>query len=351
MAEKEDKFLDKIDDAPAAEAAAPDTATTDGAAAAETADKSTAADPAAPAKKTDPANAPGRPDGYVPKQALDEARAEARAAREERARTEANLQKFLDRFHAENAPPQTEQDFDLGPDPDTDPLGAIKWSREQRERDLRAWQNWEAQQASQQAEQTKTQERQAAEAQEFYRDFNAASGEWTNAVIARPELGQIRDALLNSFAMEFNFQEGLTGADLTKRVLDFEKSHAVHARRKGIPIDEYLVRLAASRNIGLPQRQTSGQAAPDAAPSATATATATEPAQVRDPATGQFTAADKAKKIAEAQERNMSLSDAPGGPVKKMDAKEFAKLPEEQQWEYLRRNRRNREFDKEMNFR
>jgi hypothetical protein len=284
----------------------------------------------------------------VDKKALDaerNARKQAdRAHRETKERLERLDKEFRDwqrSLLTRQEPEQTAQpEIDLGPDPETDPIGAMKWAREQRARDLQMWRNWEAQQATQQAEQTKTQATQEAEAREFYRDFNAASEDWADAVTVRPELGQVRNALLNSFAMEFNFQEGLSGPELTKRVLDHEKSHAVYAKRRGIPIDEYLVRLAASRNIGVPQAQqaeqrpTPGQAngqAPQQAPN---------------------NGAAELERLARAQEASTTLSSAGGSPggggVVSLEA--FDRMTTKERQEFISKlNRRDPHgFDKFM---
>ncbi len=81
-----------------------------------------------------------------------------------------------------------------------------------------------------------------------------------------------------------------------------------------------------------------------------------KPTPDRDPATGQFlpSEAEKAAKVRESQERNASLSSAPGAPVKKMTAKELAAMPEDEMWrmfENVGRKSGSKQFDREMGFR
>ncbi len=76
--------------------------------------------------------------------------------------------------------------------------------------------------------------------------------------------------------------------------------------------------------------------------------------RMRD-ATGKFVSpeVEKATRIKTSQERNGSLSGAPGAPVEKMTAKELASLSEEEIWrrfDSVKNSKGKKEFDRRMNF-
>src|SRR5690606_15075755 len=108
------------------------------------------------------------------------------------------------------------------------------------------------------------------------------------------------------------------------------------ARQEYIPIEEALEQAAAQLGVQVPKAPTQ------------------KPTTDRDPATGQFTAAEAAAKARESAERNVSLGSAPGAPVKPMDAKELAKMSEEDMWNYfdnVGRKAGAKDFDRRMGFR
>lgn len=288
-------------------------------------------------EKTDPANSPARPDGYVPKQALEEARSETKREREARERAEANFQRFLDRWQAEQdkatASAEADEEPDLGPDPEVDPVGAVKWMRDQKAREFA-----EAKQR-QQAEQSGTQ---------VQRIVAEQASRFSQVKAQHPVLDQAYKHLIESVAGE-NALYGLSGIDLTNRVHQWEAQVAQWAHQKGLPIEDVIWNLAQRRGFRPPEGQPQPAAGDDGGRA--------EPAkdQQRD-AQGRFVSpeAERAAKIAESQERNGSLSQAPGVPVEKMTAKELGKMSEDEMWrtfDSMTRRKGGKEFDRAMGFR
>jgi len=172
----EEKFLDDIGDAGSGGAPEP----------AASPEPRPAAEPpikveAEPAERTDPANSAARPEGYVPRQALEEARREAKEHRDRAAILEDRTNKILERYFSDNPPAQqAEPEVDLGPDPDEDPIGALKWAREQRARDIE-----ERRQATAAHEQRTEQQRQMSQlaqtARSDVQQFKAATPDYDDA--------------------------------------------------------------------------------------------------------------------------------------------------------------------------
>lgn len=326
-APKGEGMLDAVEDAPATTEPA-----TEPAPEAKEAAPAAEADqgkPEAGKRKPDPANSEQRPDGYVPRQALEQARIEAREEvkreKEARERTEQRFQQFLDRFYGEQTPQRGPAD-DI-PDPQYDPNAYLAWDREQK-----VQQRLQAQQQEQQSR-AWTEAYTAVQA-----DFNASKAE-------DPALEGAYDALRASLAAELNMAYGLTGPALQRQLEETEMQHVMYAHQNRIPIGRYIRGLAQARGWQ-PQAAQAGQGQPPAPQPGADTG------QTRDPATGQFTGRAPAD-IAQSQERNVSLSQAPGAPVKKMTAKELAQMDESAMWDHFRNVTRRpggKQFDRDMGY-
>lgn len=325
MAEQSEKYLDPIEE-PAAETAATEKPAPAGTEAPPAAD-----DPPARAdggkKRSDPANAPERPDGYVPKQALDQARNEYREElkreKEARERSEARFQQVVDRIWG-NEP---EPDPDAYTGPADDPLARLAWL-DQREHQ-RIDQQRQAQQQTAQQTQQQT---------EWNEAFSKVNGDYLTAREADPTVDEAYSALRDSFTRELQaLGWGRDPAGMAREGQRLEAWHVMNAHKQGIPIGDYLKALAGARGWK-PAPKTEQQQAD-----------AQQQAQ-RDPATGQFA---RAQQIAESQERNASLSQAPGAPVKRMSAKELAQMPEDEMWRTFNsvlRRKGSKDFDYEMGY-
>lgn len=284
----------------------------------------------APKKKNDPANAPERPEGYVPKQALDEARNTyregARREREARERAEARFQQVLDRFYGDNEPQRGVAD-DI-PDPEVDPLGYLKWDQQQKIADRQR----QAQAGQQQTEQ----QRQQQEWQRFQSDYRARAQEFA---ATNPDFGDAYQHVMASRAKELQalgYDENTILATMQQE----EANAAWTAMQQGVNPAERLMEVAKLRGWAAK----SGNPAP-------AGQEQQQEQRPRDPNTGKFV--ENAQRIAESQERNASLSQAPGAPVKRMTAKELAQLPEKEMWRHfdtVTRRKGGKAFDYEMGF-
>jgi hypothetical protein len=321
MAGPEEKYLDDIGEEPAAAPAAETSAASE-----KPTEPTTQAD-AQPTgegddkpKRTDPAHRPERPDGYVPKEALQE-------ERRQRMLYEDRFNKIVERFFKEKEPARKEQEDDP-PDEATDPIGALAWTKRELQR-LRDAQ--------------RTGEQQTAQQQEAQRQWQEAYGQvnayFVQKVAEKPELQTLYDGLRISYAKEYS-AFGMSPAQVAAAVDQQEAKIIQWAYANRYPIDAVIEQLAASRGVQAkaPEKKPAGQE------------------QNRDPETGQFIAADpeKAARQRESQERNASLSSAPGTPVKKMTAKELAQMSEEDMWRYFEnvgRKPGSKEFDRDMGFR
>ncbi len=323
----EEKFLDDVGDAPvAAEPAAKPEAKPE----AEAPVKAEAE----PAERADPANSPARPEGYVPRQALEEARREAKEHRERAAILEDRTNKILERYFSNNQPQQQEQappPIDPGddePDAVEDPYNYGVW-RQQKDRFNRY--------------QDKQQKAQEAEARQI---IEAKQYEYADVSRQFPAIEDARKVVLNGWAREFALQ-GFRGDELTQKVNKMEADYVIWAHRRNIPIGNMIAELAMSRGWQPPADDVAATAAEPAADTA---------AEVkRDPATGQFLPAEqeKAARIKTSQERNGSLGAAPGAPVEKMTAKELASLSEDEMWrrfDSMKNSKGKKDFDRRMNF-
>ncbi len=277
-------------------------------------------------QRKDLANSPARPDGYVPKQAVDRVQSELQREREQRQLYEDRFNKVVERFFKQ-AEPEQKAPEDPEPEYERDPIGWIGWRKREDQRDE------EARQAKQKEWQQQEQAR-----QEFQDTLNRATARFQKVVAARPEVGETYNAVREHVASLYR-ANGVPDHQIKAMVDNYEASVIRWARQEYIPIEDAIEQAAATFGIATPQRQQQAKPTPE-----------------RDPQTGQFlpSEAEKAAKVRESQERNASLSSAPGAPVKKMSAKELASMSEEDMWrmfENVGKKPGGKQFDRDMGFR
>jgi hypothetical protein len=318
----EERYLDDIGEAP--EGAAPSPAPEQSEPpAAETHDEGQ--EPPADGQER-PKKPDTRPEGYVTKGERDRIASELQQERQQRAAAEDRFAKMVERFYKDNAPdPATD---DPKPDYNQDPLGYIAWKDRQETREAEA-----------RATQQKEWEQQQEEQRQFQDTLNRATARFQKVVASRPEVGKLYQDVQNHVAGLYAAQ-GTPMHEIPALVQRYEAEVIKWARQEYIPIEDALEQAAAAFGIK----------AQAAAP------TEQRPTPERDPATGQFlpSEAEKAAKVRESQERNASLSAAPGAPVKKMTPAELAKMPEEEMWrhfESLKGQKGAKNFDRDMGFR
>jgi hypothetical protein len=280
----------------------------------------------------EPARTDDRPEGFVRREQAARLQTELEQERAERIAAQDRFAKMVERYYKDNEPKPEAQEEDWGPDPDVDPVGALKWQRERFKAAAEAQRNWQQQ----------TQQQTQAE-QQWTNARNQVDAYYTKVVAAKPELEGLYQGLRESYAKEYaayaeSMGQPIIPATIKQQVDRQEATIIAWAYQNNVPIDIAIERLAASRGV----LAKAAQANPGAQ-------------QPRDPATGQFTAeAEKAAKIAQSQDRNASLGAAPGAPVKKMTPAELAKMPEEEMWKYFEsvgRKPGSKNFDREMGFR
>jgi hypothetical protein len=275
--------------------------------------------------RTDPANSRDRPDGYVPKQAVDRVQSELQQERQARAQAEDRFAKMVERFYKDNAPEPAAED--PRPDLNQDPMGYLAWKDRQEQRAEKAKEAELEQWAQQQKE-----------AREFQDTLSRASARLQKVTAARPEVAQLYQDVRLAAAKTYA-ESGVPDHQLQQMVDNYEASIIKWARQEYIPIEDALEQVAARFGLQMPQAKP-----------------AAEPRELPPRAeNGQFTAeAEKAAKIAQSQERNASLGAAPGAPVKKMTPAELAKMPEEEMWKHfesLKGMKGSKNFERDMGFR
>lgn len=271
-----------------------------------------------------PKRTEARPDGYVTKEERDRIARERDEIRAENRVLADRTQKLIDRFFAERdqAP---KADDDPKPDYNQDPLGYIAWKDRQETRE-----------AETRAAQQKQWEQQAEEARQFEDTLSRARARFQRVAAERPEVNDLYQAVQSKVA-DIYAANGVPAHQIPGLVQRYEADVIRWARQEYIPIEEALEQAAAKFGIAAPAK-----ADPKSTPD-------------RDPATGQFVSeAEKAAKQRESQERNASLSSAPGSPVKKMTAKELAQMPEEEMWRHFESVGRKpgaKQFERDMGYR
>lgn len=269
-----------------------------------------------------------RPDGYVTKGERDRIASELQQERQQRALYEDRFNKVVERFfkQADDQPAKTADTDDPMPDYQQDPLGWIGWRQRQDERD-----------ATSRAEQQKQWQEQEQQAREFQDTLSRATARFQKVIEQRPEVGDLY-AAVRSHVANLYAQQGYPQHQIPDLVTRYEADVIRWARQEYIPIEDAIEQAASRFGVQAPARQQEPKPTPE-----------------RDPATGQFVSeADKATKQRESQERNVSLSSAPGASVKEMSGTELAKMSEEEMWRYfdgVGRKPGAKQFDRKMGFR
>lgn len=236
--------------------------------------------------------------------ALQEARAEAREARQRATVLEQRWNDFLSGQQA----PKVAQQEDVAPaipDPDTDPVGAIKWAREQ----IIAANERQATDTRARSEQQQAQEA-------YARDFQRVDAAFTEAVKADPTVGEAFNAMLQSAVNEF-LAMGYSEQQAQAQVQQLANQHVMHMARNNLDVPKYVKSLATARGW----RPAAAQQAPKL----------------------------DAAAIASTQQRHMSLSDAPGGEaVPPLDAKALAKMSDKEFKAWMSKKGNEARFDEIM---
>ena len=137
------------------------------------------------------------------------------------------------RQQAAQAEPEDEPD--LGPDPEADPVGALKWQREQL-----AAQQRERAESARQAQQARQQEA-------YARNLKATADKtWDRVVTERPELKGADEAFITSVMKEWM----ATGRPEWQAMQDAQVlalRHADHCLRNNIDMGDYFAALAGAR--------------------------------------------------------------------------------------------------------
>jgi hypothetical protein len=272
-------------------------------------EQKTKADDEPPADKpadTPQPDKPAEPPKMVDVRAVQEARAEAREARERANLLESRWNEFL---AAQKAPQPEAKPAPVIPGPD-DPMGRVNWTTEQ-------WIafNAEREQERQQREQQTAQER------EFNQAFTKVNADFEAAAATDPTLNQAYNALRESQGKEL-LALGYSIPEARAELDRIERQHVMYVAQRGISIADHIKNLAQVRGWQ---------------------AKAPEPTPAPVPAKTDLAA------VAAAQQRHQSLSDAPGGEgIAPMDAKALAKMTDKQFKAWMSQKGNEEKFDQIM---
>lgn len=252
-------------------------------------------DPAKPAEPT-----------MVDVRAVQEARAEAREAKQRAAILEQRWNDYIATQQPKPAPP--EKPVIPGPD---DPMGRLNWATEQVIAQQEAQQKTAAETARQQQEEA------------AYQDaYTRVDTDFTLAAQADPTLPEAYNALRKSQGEEL-LALGYTIPQAKAELDKMERQHVLFVAQRGISIADHIKQLATVRGWR------PAQAAP-AAPAA--------PTPKTDLAA-----------VAAAQQRHQSLSDAPGGEgIAPLDAKALAKMSDKDFKAWMSKKGNEEKFDQIM---
>ena len=258
--------------------------------------KDDAAKPAEPAKAEEPKT--------VDVRALQEARAEAREAKQRATILEQRWNDFLAGSQQQTKAPEPAKPEI--PQFGTDPIGAGQWTQEQIIALL------DKQKAE--AEQTATQQR---EEQEFQAVAQTVMQDYQATKQVDPSIDDAYNALRKSQGEEM-LAMGYTQKDAIAELDRLEREHIKFVAARGLPIGNYIKALATARGWQ------PGAAAPTAAKT-------------------------DLKAVAETQQRHQSLSDAPGGEaIPPLDAKALARMSDKDFKAWMSKKGNEAKFDEIM---
>lgn len=264
----------------------------------------TAATEGAKPAEPEPVAKPEDQPKMVDVRALQEARAEAREARERAAVME---QRWNDFLAVQNKPKEAEKP--AIPNGDDDPIHTVKWTQ---------------QQVIEMREAAERRDREDKEAREAFANERAlvadAGAEFAEAAKVDPALQQAYDALVRSFQAEATLYR-VPPHEIQQHLARTELQHIAFARQNRIPLADYIKGAAQARGW-----------------QAAAAVAAPAPAQKTDLAA-----------VAAAQQRHQSLSDAPGGDAPApLDAKALAKMSDKEFKAWMSRKGNDAKFDEIM---
>ena len=258
-----------------------------------------------PAPQPDP-NKPAEDPKTVDVRALQEARAEAREAKQRAAVLE---QRWNDYLAAQSAPKPQEKPAEVIPGPD-DPMGRLNWTAEQ----IIAFNERQAKEAQER-------EQQSAQEREFQQAFTRVNADYEAAAQTDPTLNEAYNALRESQGKEL-LALGYSIPEAKAELDRIERQHVMYVAQRGISIANHIKNLAQVRGWQ---------------------AKAPEPAPAPVPAKTDLAA------VAAAQQRHQSLSDAPGGEgIAPMDAKALAKMTDKQFKAWMSQKGNEEKFDQIM---
>lgn len=163
--------------------------------------------------------------------------AEERAAALERAhfaaeqRADLATRRMTELMEAAKPPPEEEPEPDLGPDPEEDAIGSIKWMRAQKAAEIQNQKEWQAQQGQR---------------SQVERIFNDQTERFQAVKAEHPVLQEAYNELLQSWGRELAMQ-GVQGPELQRRVNRLEVQWATWAHQNRRPIEDVIWELAQSR--------------------------------------------------------------------------------------------------------
>lgn len=251
-----------------------------------------------------PAEKPVEEPKTVDLRALQEARAEAREAKQRAAVLE---QRWNDFLAGSGKAKEPEKPAEQVPAFDADPLAAAKWTQEQLV-ELR-----------QQNERSTAEQRQAQQAEEaFQRDFQRVNADFVTAEQADPTIREAYNALMASQGNEL-LAMGYSREQAQAELRKIERQHIQFVASRNLPIGDYLKALASARGWSAQPQPAPVQQKPDMAA------------------------------LAAAQQRHRSLSDAPGGDVPApLDAKALARMSDKQFKAWMSQRGNEARFDEIM---
>lgn len=264
---------------------------------------------AEPAKSDADPNKPKEEPKTVDLRALQEARNEAREAKQSQRVLEQRLNDVLAMMQRGNAPERQEPTKPSVPGAD-DPLARLNWTADQ----LVAMQR-------EQQERDREEQRRAQEEQEYQQIQSRVAAEFEAASQADPSLPTLYNGLRESMGKEL-MALGYTQQQAIQYLNQTERSYVQYSYQTGIPVADLIRNVAAARGVAaqVAQAQQGGQKS-----------------QI-DP-----------KALAASQQRHMSLSDAPGGEAPPaLDAKALARMSDKEFKAWMSQKGNEAKFDQIM---